>query len=76
MSKYQEVMHHICYRCIELLHDVERITGMSYAEINVWLFIVIMPLFIVGMIAWNFYLLGKLRAIKKAGTTVGELPPR
>ena len=30
--------------CVHLLYDVARILGISYEEINVWLFCVIWPL--------------------------------
>ena len=31
--------------CVELLIDTARFLGISYEEINVWLFVVIWPLF-------------------------------
>ncbi len=39
--------------CVEILMDWSRATGMSYEEINIWLFVIIQPLLIiVFMIAW------------------------
>jgi len=44
----------ICNWCIQFLRDFASITGLSYEEINVWLFIIIQPgLIILFFVLWR-----------------------
>lgn len=40
---YDAIMVSVCNWCISFLRSVAEITGFSYEEINVWLFIIIQP---------------------------------
>ena len=48
---YDQVMVEVCNWCIRFLYKASDYLGMSYEEINVWLFIIIQP----GLILY-FYL--------------------
>ena len=45
--------------CVRLLYDVAAIMGITYEEINVYLFVVIGPLVLLTSILLNIYLLSK-----------------
>jgi hypothetical protein len=50
--------------CVHLLFDVAGLLGISYEEINVWLFVILGPLVLVGSLALNgllIYRIGRLR---------------
>ena len=40
---YDQLINEICNLCIRFLYTVSDTTGLSYEEINVWLFIIIQP---------------------------------
>ncbi len=48
---YGQVMNDVCNWCIRFLYKASDFSGMSYEEINVWLFIIIQP----GLIIYFFY---------------------
>ncbi len=54
---YNQLMNEICNWCIRFLYTVSDTTGLSYEEINVWLFIIIQPgliiFFFVNSIKWK-----------------------
>ena len=47
---YDQIMIEVCNWCIRFLYKVSDYLGMSYEEINVWLFIIIQP----GLIIYFF----------------------
>ena len=47
---YDQVMVEVCNWCILFLYKASDYLGMSYEEINVWLFIIIQP----GLIIYFF----------------------
>ena len=47
---YDQVMVEVCNWCISFLYKASGYLGMSYEEINVWLFIIIQP----GLIIYFF----------------------
>ena len=47
---YDQVMVEVCNWCIRFLYKASDHLGMSYEEINVWLFIIIQP----GLIIYFF----------------------
>ena len=47
---YNEIMTEVCNWCIRFLYKASDYLGMSYEEINVWLFIIIQP----GLIIYFF----------------------
>ena len=48
---YDQVMNDVCNWCIRFLYEASDFLGISYEEINVWLFIIIQP----GLIIYFFY---------------------
>jgi len=47
---YDQIMFEVCNWCIRFLYKASDYFGMSYEEINVWLFIIIQP----GLIIYFF----------------------
>ena len=43
--------------CVKLLYDVASIMGISYEEINVWLFVIALPSVLLCSLVLNFCLL-------------------
>jgi|TARA_B100000242_G_C42744296_1_gene347152 hypothetical protein len=51
---YDKLMVKICNWCIQFLKDIASMTGLSYEEINVWLFIIIQPgLILLFFVLWR-----------------------
>ena len=51
---YDQLMIKICNLCIQFLRDIASVTGLSYEEINVWLFIIIQPsLILLFFVLWR-----------------------
>lgn len=48
-------MNELFYNCVELLRTAAKLVNMSYEEINIWLFVIIMPLLIIALIISNFF---------------------
>ena len=47
--------------CVYLLYDAAQLLGISYEEINVWLFVFILPLILVASLAFNYLMWRRLR---------------
>ena len=47
--------------CVYLLYDAAQLLGISYEEINVWLFVFILPLILVTSLTLNYLMWRKLR---------------
>ena len=47
--------------CVYLLYDAAQLLGISYEEINVWLFVFILPLILVASLTLNYLMWRKLR---------------
>ena len=50
--------------CVELLQVWAAATGMTYKEINIWIFVIIEPLVFVLMCIWIIRLTRKNRRLK------------
>ena len=37
-------MNYLFYRCVEFMHDLASFTGLTYEEVNIWLFVIIHPI--------------------------------
>ena len=48
---YDQLMIEVCNWCIQFLYKASDFLGISYEEINVWLFIIIQP----GLIIYIFW---------------------
>ena len=47
--------------CVYLLYDAALLLGISYEEINVWLFVFILPLILVASLTLNYLMWRRLR---------------
>jgi uncharacterized membrane protein YjdF len=52
--------------CVVLLVDLANWLGISYEELNVWLFVIIMPIILVGQAIWIVILRYQLSKARKA----------
>ncbi len=50
--------------CVHLLYDWATFFGITYEEINIWVFIVIWPAITLAMAVWILVLLRKIRRLK------------
>ena len=51
--------------CVNLLYKISYILGISYEEINIWLFVIIGPILFFISISLNYYLYKKTNMLKK-----------
>jgi len=58
-----DIIDYIFKLCVILLVDAAEFLGISYEEINVWLFVIILPSVLVYQTLRIFYLKRKLRGI-------------
>ena len=54
-------MDEIFNTCVDLLHYWGDIIGLTYKEINVWIFVIIQPLVFIIMSGWIIYLRNKIK---------------
>jgi hypothetical protein len=54
---------YIFQMCVAFLSDLAKLIGISYEEINIWIFIVIWPILTVYLIARNFFLKRKVKLL-------------
>ena len=47
--------------CVRLLYEIGGILGISYEEINVWLFVILLPLAMAASLTLNMLLILRLR---------------
>ena len=45
--------------CVILLYNVAEVMGITYEEINVWLFVIILPIILVISLGLNLYFIYK-----------------
>ena len=51
--------------CVNFLHKVADLFGITYEEINIWLFVIISPLFFLISICLNYYFYKRTKKLKK-----------
>ena len=51
--------------CVNFLYKVARLFGISYEEINIWLFVIIGPISLLISIFLNYYFYKKTNKLKK-----------
>ena len=51
--------------CVNFLYKIASLFGLSYEEINIWLFVVIGPISLLISIFFNFYFYKKVIKLKK-----------
>jgi len=52
--------------CVELLLDVSDFTGLTYKEVNVWIFCLIWPTVIITLCVNNIILRRKIKKVNKS----------
>jgi len=57
---YMEIMDKTFDWCVWLLVELAKPLGMTYNEINIWIFVIIEPLIFVCMLAYIIHLRRKL----------------
>ena len=50
--------------CVVLLVNVAKILGISYEELNIWIFIIIQPLIIIFLFVWVLRLRRKVKHLR------------
>lgn len=60
-------MDNLFQKCVDILNYWAEILGMTYNEINIWIFVIIEPVVLVLMITWICRLYYKLWNAKKKG---------
>lgn len=61
-----EIIDYVFKLCVVLLVDLAKWLGMSYEELNVWLFVIIMPTILVGQAVWIIILRYQLAKARNA----------
>ena len=51
--------------CVVLLVNVAKVLGISYEEINIWVFVIIQPLIIVFLFLWVLRLRRKIKYLER-----------
>ena len=51
--------------CVNFLYQVAGLLGISYEEINIWLFVIIGPISLLISIFLNYYFYKKIKNLKK-----------
>ena len=51
--------------CVRFLHIVADLLGITYEEINIWLFVIIVPVFLFISVCLNYYFYKKTKKLKK-----------
>jgi hypothetical protein len=64
-----EWVDHIFDWCVILLVDLARLLGVSYEEINLWVFVVIWPLLTIGLMARLVVLTVRCRRLEKRSSS-------
>ena len=54
---------YIFMMCVALLTDLAKFLGISYEEVNIWIFVVIWPILTLYMLARIFFLKRKLKLL-------------
>lgn len=52
--------------CVLLLYQVAGMLGITYEEINVWLFVIFLPIFLCLSLFTNFYLVLSVKRMRNA----------
>lgn len=57
-------MNNVFYWCVQFLASIASLIGMSYEEINVWIFCIIEPIVFTLMCMWLYYLIFRVSFLK------------
>ncbi|MEE2698156.1 MAG: hypothetical protein VX923_00495 [Pseudomonadota bacterium] len=53
---YDELIKGYYWWCVQMLVDISKWMGITYEELNVWVFVIIHPLITIILILWVFRL--------------------
>ena len=62
---YQAAINAYFSWCVQLLYDMSAWIGITYEELNVWVFVVIHPLITVCLVYWVFTLRRRLKGPRR-----------
>jgi len=51
--------------CVRLLYQIADMMGITYEEINVWLFVILMPAILLLSLSANFFFILSIKGMKK-----------
>ena len=57
-------MNEVFDTCVDLLHNWGGLIGLTYKEINVWIFVIIEPIIFIYLFGRIIYLKKKIRHLK------------
>ena len=52
--------------CVVLLVDLAKVLGISYEELNIWVFVIIQPLIMVFLFLWVLLLRRRIKRLKRS----------
>lgn len=52
--------------CVLLLYQLARMLGITYEEINVWLFVIFLPIILLLSLFTNFFLILSIKRMRNA----------
>jgi uncharacterized membrane protein YjdF len=61
-----DIIDYLFKLCVVLLVDLANLLGMSYEELNVWLFMIIVPIILLGQAMWIIILRYQLSKARNA----------
>lgn len=61
-----DVIDYVFKLCVVLLVDLANWLGISYEELNVWLFVIVIPIVLVGQAVWIIILRYQLSKVRNA----------
>lgn len=56
--------NNVFYWCVQFLASIANLIGMTYEEINIWIFCIIEPIIFILMCIWLWYLLVRVYFLK------------
>ena len=62
---YEEFVKLYFWWCVRLLQEISKWMGISYEELNVWVFVIIHPLITVILIVWVFRLRRRIKNLER-----------
>jgi hypothetical protein len=57
---YDQIINGLFWVCVKVMYYIAEPLGMTYKAINIWIFVIIWPIFTVWLIGYVLYLRRKL----------------
>jgi hypothetical protein len=58
---YESLMSGSFWWCVRLLQDLSKLMGITYEELNIWVFVIVHPLVTIVLFIWVLSLRQRLR---------------